>query len=124
MKSKYKLILLTAILCIAILIAFGQTNLDKTFVGYWTADDSKVRTVIFRDKDDVFQMVIWDSSDGEEVEVVKLQVTEKTIKTTEKVVSTNWVTYNTYSNVDENTLKCIVGGDASSGTVIYLKRFK
>ena len=124
MKKRLKLILLTAIFCVANSIAFGQTTLNKTFFGYWTTDGSKVRTVIFMDKDDVFQMVKWDSSDGEELEVVKLQVINNSIKTTVKVISTNWVTYNTYSIVNENTLKCVVGGDAASGTVIYLKRLK
>lgn len=123
MKRRFKLILVTAILCIASSFAFGQTNYDKSFIGYWTADSSTVRTVIFKDKDDVLQMVMWDGSDGEEVEVVKFEVTEKTIKTTEKVVSTNWTTYNTYSIINENTLKCIIGGDGN-GTEIYFKRLK
>ena len=123
MKSKFKLILVTAILCIASSFAFGQTNLSKTFIGYWTTDGSKARTVIFKDKDDVFQMVTWDSSDGEEMEILKIQVTNNTIKTTQKMVSTNHVIYCTYSSVDENTLKCTIGGDGN-GYIIYFKRLK
>lgn len=102
----------------------GQATVDKNFIGYWTTNGSQERTVIFKDKDDILQMVLWDSSSGEEVGVVKIQVLGDTIKTTEKVLSTNWVTYNTYSIIDENTLKCSVGGDAPSGTIIYLKRVK
>lgn len=123
MKSKFKILLVTAILCIASSLAFGQTNLNKTFIGYWTSDGTTTRHLFFLDKDDVFQMVSWDSSDGEELEVVKLQVINNSIKTTLKFVSTNWVTYNTYSIVDENTLKCLVGGDGN-GAIIYLKRLK
>lgn len=123
MKSKFKLILITAILCIASSFAFGQTDLNKNFIGYWTTDGSMTRTIIFKDKDNVLQMVMWDSSDGEEKEILKIQVANNTIKTTEKMVSTNHVTYNTYSIIDENTLKCSIGGDGN-GAIIYLKRLK
>lgn len=75
MKRRFKLILVTVILCITTSFAFGQTNFDKSFIGYWTTDGSKTRTVIFKDKNDVLQMVMWDSSDGEEVEIVKFDFT-------------------------------------------------
>jgi len=39
------------------------------------------------------------------------------------MASTNWVTNNNYSIVDENTLKCLLGGDGN-GAIIYLKRLK
>jgi hypothetical protein len=124
-KSKFKLILITAILCIASSFAFGQTDLNKTFIGYWTqsSSGSTVRCIIFKDKDDIHQMVLWDSSDGEELQVLKIQVETNTIKTTQKMISTNWVTYNTYSIVDANTLKCSIGGDGD-GVLIYFKRLK
>jgi hypothetical protein len=124
-KRKFKLIFLTVILCIASSFAIGQTNLNKTIIGYWTqsSSGSTVRCIIFKDKDDILQMVIWDSSDGEEKQVLKIQFENNTIKTTEKMISTNWVTYNTYSIVDENTLKCSIGGDGN-GSIIYYKRLK
>jgi hypothetical protein len=124
-KSKFKLILITAILCISSSFAFGQTDLNKTFIGYWTqsSSGSTVRCIIFKDKDDILQIVIWDSSDGEEKQVLKIQVETNTIKTTEKMISTNWVTYCTYSIVDENTLKCSIGGDGN-GSIIFFKRLK
>lgn len=124
MKIKFKLLLVTVILCISSL-TFGQTTLNKNFIGYWTqsSSGSSVRCIIFKDKDDILQMVIWDSSDGEEKQVLKIQVENNTIKTTEKMISTNWVTYNTYSIVDENILKCSIGGDGD-GAIIYYKRLK
>ena len=123
MKRKFKLLLVTTILCITSSLAFGQANLNKNFIGYWTTDGSTTRTIMFKDKDDMLQIVIWDSYNGEEMEIVKIQLVGNTIKTTEKYRKTNWVTYNTYSVVDENTLKCSIGGDGN-GSIIYLKRLK
>jgi hypothetical protein len=121
MKRKFKFILLTAILC----LSSCQTNLNKSFIGYWTQSSggSTVRCIIFKDKDNILQMVKWDNSDGEEKQVLKIQVENNTIKTTEKMISTNWVTYNTYSIVDENTIKCSIGGDGN-GFIIDYKRLK
>lgn len=68
----------------------------------------------------------WDTNNlypYEEVEILKIQEIGNTIKTTQKMVSTNWVTYNVYTIIDENKLKCVIGGDANN-TVIYLKRLK
>lgn len=123
MKGKIRHILVTTILCLASSIAFGQKEVKNTFIGYWTTDGSTTRIVLFKDKDGMLQMVEWDSSDGEEMEILKIQAVNNTIKTTEKMVSTNHVTYNTYSIVDENTLKRTIGGDGN-GTIIYLKRLK
>lgn len=126
MKGKIRLILVTAILCIASSLAFGQTKLNKTFIGYWTSDGTTTRHLFFLDKENTLQLVSWDTNKDypyEEQEILKIQVVNNTIKTTEKMVSTNWITYNTYSIVDENTLKCLVGGDGN-GAIIYLKRLK
>jgi hypothetical protein len=123
MKNKFKILLFTAILFVASSFAFGQSNLDKTFIGFWTTDGSTTRIVIFKDKDDVLQMVKWNSNDGEEKEVIKIQIVNNNIKTTEKMVSRNWVKYNTYSILDENTIKCKIDGDGN-GSIIYYKRLK
>ena len=106
-----------------LILVFSQTSGNlKSFIGYWTTNGSMTRTVIFVDKDNQYQMVIWDSSDGEDIKIVNIQVKGSTIKTTEKTNSTNWVTYNTYSIIDENKLKYKVEGDGN--TTIYLKRLK
>lgn len=123
MKSKIRLILVTAILCVASSFVFGQTEVKNTFIGYWTTDGAKTRIVFFKDKEGMLQMVEWDSSDGEEMEILKIQAVNNTITTTEKMVSTNHITYNTYSVVDDNTLKRTIGGDGN-GAIIYLKRLK
>lgn len=123
MGKSTKLLIVITILCITSSLAFGQANLNKNFIGYWTTDGSTTRTIFFEDKDDILQIVIWDSYNSEEMEIVKIQLVGNTIKTTEKYRSNNWVTYNTYSVVDENTLKCSIDGDGN-GSVIYLKRLK
>ena len=123
MKYKLKLLLTTLILCITSSVAFGQSNMDKTFIGYWSTDGSKTRIVIFKDKEDILQMVKWDSSDGEEKEILKIQYLNSAIETTEKMISTNWITYNIYSIENKNTLKCTIGGDGD-GAIIYYKRLK
>ena len=124
MKNQIKKILIVLLLITSPLTSvFSQTTENlKSFIGYWTTDGSMTRTVIFIDKDDQYQMVIWDSSDGEELQIVNIQLKGSTIKSTQKTPSTNWVTYNTYSIIDENNLKCKIEGDAN--TTIYLKRLK
>jgi len=124
MKTKIiTAVLIMFITAMSSITVFAENNLNKTFIGYWTTDGSKARTVIFKDKNDLVQMIEWDSSDGEEIEVRNINVVNDSIETTEVAKSTNWVTYNTYTIVNENTLKCVIGGDAN-GTVIYLKRIK
>jgi hypothetical protein len=123
MKRKIKILLVTVILFLTKSLVFGQVNLNKNFIGFWTTDGSFTRTIIFVDKDDMLQIVSWDSYEGEEMEIVKLQLVGNTIKTTEKYKKNNWVTYNTYSVVNENTLKRTIGGDGE-GSEIYLKRVK
>jgi len=126
MKSKLKNLLVTAILCLACSVAFGQTNLNKTFIGYWTSDGTTTRQLFFLDKENTIQLISYDTNKDypfEEKEILKIQVVNNAIKTTEKMVSTNWVTYNTYTVIDENTLKCSIGGDGNGG-IIFFKRLK
>ena len=125
MTQKIKLLfLITIIGLVTSSVAYGQSNFNEMFIGYWTIDDSTVKTVIFKDKNNHVQMVMWDSSDGEEMEIVQLQVVGDVIQTIEKMGSTNWITYNTYSIIDENTLKCVFDNDDESGIVIYFERLK
>lgn len=123
MKIKFKLLLVTTILCITSSLAFSQKYLNKNFIGYWTTDASRTRIIFFKDKDDVLQMVMWDSGDGEEIEVIKTQVVGNSIKATLRTPSTEWISYCTYTIVDKNNLKCAIGGD-NNNTIIYLKRLK
>jgi hypothetical protein len=103
-------------------VAFAQ-SLNKSFIGFWKADQSSVKTVFFNDKNDSIQMVTWDSSDGEEMEILELEIVGATIKTTERMPSTDWTIYNTYSVIDENTLQCILSRNDNE-TIIYLNRLK
>lgn len=125
MKKQFKLLILILLFCNLFSIdGLSQTtDSHNTFIGYWTTDGSTVRTVIFKDRYNSFQMVKWDSSNGEEKEVLKIDIVDQTIRTTEKMVSTNWVTYNIYSIVNENRIKVVIEGDAE-GTIIYLKRLR
>ena len=104
-------------------VTCGQSNINEIFVGYWIADESTVKTVIFKDRNDSIQMVMWDNHDGEEMEIIKIQMVDNTIQTTEKMASTNWITNNVYSIIDENTLKLVIENDDGEA-VIYLKRLK
>ncbi|MCG9910524.1 MAG: hypothetical protein MH137_04405 [Flavobacteriales bacterium] len=118
-----KLLLVTVILCITSLPAFSQKGLNKNFIGYWASDATSTRTVIFKDKEDILQMVKWDSSDGEEIEVNEMQVVGASIKTKETTRSTNWVIECTYTIVDKNKLKCVIVREDNT-TTIFLNRRK
>ena len=125
-KYKFKILLVVSILFVASSLAYGQTNINKTFIGFWTSDGTSLKFLFFLDKENTLQLVSWDTNKNypyEEKEILKIQALDNTIKTTEKMVSTNWVTYNTYSVENENTLKCSIGGNGN-GSIIYLKRLK
>jgi hypothetical protein len=121
------------LLCLTIFIStitsftsYGQTNINKTFIGYWSSDGSTTRHLFFLDKENLLQLVSWDTNKNyqyEEVEILKIKFVNNIIESTEKMVSTNWITYNTYSIIDGNNLKCVIGGDGKNAT-IYLKRLK
>ena len=131
MKRIFKPLLLVLFLssfCSNPLHAQAKTVSD-TFIGQWQMEDASVKIVIFKDRNDEFQMVAWDSSDGEEFVIERFVVEGNLIKTTEKMPSTNWITYNTYTIVDENKLKNVVnrdpnGDDDEEETVLYLTREK
>lgn len=95
----------------------------KNFIGYWTTDSSSVRTVIFKDKDDNFQMVIWDKNDCEMLEVSKIKFKDNELKATEKTKSTNWETHDTYTIKDKNTLNCAIEreGGVTNITLVRVK---
>ena len=118
-----KLLLVTVILCITSLPAFSQKGLNKNFIGYWASDATSTRTVIFKDKEDILQMVKWDSSDGEEIEVNEMKVIGESIKTVEWTKSTNWIIECTYTIVDKNKLKCVIVREDNT-TTIFLNRRK
>ena len=102
--------------------ADNMSKLDM-FIGQWETEDSFVKMVFFKDRNNQLQMVAWDTNDGEEMVIEKLEVDGDDIKTTEKMVSSDWTTYNTYIIVDENTIKNVVDGDAG-GVTIMLTRLK
>jgi len=62
MKSKFKILLVTAILCIANSLTFDQNNLNKTFIGYWTSDGTTKRQLFFLDNENTLQLVKWDTN--------------------------------------------------------------
>jgi NADH:ubiquinone oxidoreductase subunit len=125
MKTPNKLLLLIifTLSCFAINSVGQQTINPKYFVGYWVSAGTTARVVVFKDVNEHFQMVACDTTSGEEVHVTKIEQANDTIKTNEYYKSTDWTTYNTYTFIDENTLKDSLAG-AANGAVIYFKRLK
>lgn len=105
---------------------FSQDSVNKTFIGYWSSESSLTKMIFFLDKGNMLQLVSWDANTKypyEEFVVMSLEYENNVIKSTEKFVSTNWVTKNTFTIVDENKLKCVVGGDGKD-KVIFFDRIK
>jgi hypothetical protein len=122
-KSKSLLLTLLVLGCFT-LTGFGQKALDsKYFNGYWMSNGTSTRCVIFRDTNNYFQMAIWDTTDGTEVYVTKIETLYDVIKTSEFYKPNNWNTENTYTIVNENEIKDSIGG-AANGVIIYFKRIK
>ncbi len=104
--------------------SYAQTNtLNDTFIGQWQTEDASVSLVFFKDRNNELRMVAWDTSDVEEFIVEKIEVKGDVIETTEKMLSSNWTTYNMYSIINENKLENKIGGDGD-GVVIYFTRVK
>lgn len=121
---------LHALICVFIITyctteqSYAQTNtLNETFIGQWQAEEANVNLVFFKDRNNELKMVAWDTSDGEEFIVEKIEVRGDEIETTEKMLSSNWTTYNVYSIVNDNKLENKIGGDGD-GVVIYFTRVK
>ena len=91
-------------------------------VGYWSSDSTSARLVFFYDKSDTLRLVEWDDSDGEEMEILKFEVTTDQVKTTERMPSTDHVIHNTYILKDENTIENRLTGDDSS-TVTFKRLY-
>lgn len=117
---------LLVLLCTAgILIqASAQKNASNDFIGHWTDKDEKVSTdiVFWKDKYGNYQMVSWDKTDGEMLEVSNLNAKNKTLKVKTKTISTNWVIERTFVVIDENNLKETITG--ATDAVIYWKRLE
>ncbi|MBU0560304.1 MAG: hypothetical protein KJ799_14815 [Bacteroidetes bacterium] len=119
-----KILLLLTILVGSLTHLSAQSLSNIDFVGHWTANDERVSTeiVFWKDKLGDFQMVSWDKSDGEMLEISNLKVINNTLTVTTRNKSTNWVIYRTFILIDENNLKETIKGDTN--TKIYWKKLK
>ena len=104
MNNKTKILLLFIVILSCLKATAQNTDSLKYFIGYWVTDSSSEKIVIFKDQNNTLQMVSWDSSDGEEIDIEKLDFNNNTLTTTEKTKSTNWLTTNKYFIFNENTL--------------------
>lgn len=122
-KSIILFLLISTISCSS---KFSKSN-DKinathnTFTGSWESDDTTVEMTISKDNNGLFKIVAWDTSDGEEIEIIEIKMVNETIKTIEKMKSTNWVTTNIYSIVDDHTIENLILKDGNE-TIIYFQR--
>ena len=102
----------------------AQKNASNDFIGHWTSADDVVSTdiVFWKDKFGNFQMVSWDKTDGEMLEVSDLSAKNKTLMVTTKNISTNWIIQRTFVVVDENNLTETIKG--ATDTTLYWKKVK
>jgi hypothetical protein len=119
--KKYFSALLLSMAMVACVNKAAKQDTTAGFVGQWTSDSTNVQLVFFKDVNNKMQMVQWDN-EGEEIEIVSMEVSDSTIKTTERTRSTNHVIYNTYKLQNPTRLEDIIRGDAND--TIYYKRVK
>jgi hypothetical protein len=114
--------LIIIVICSWIQLSAQSSYEAADLVGQWTTEETTTEIVFWMDKHGSFQMVSWNKTNGDILEVENLKVygTTLTVKTTYK--PTNWAIQRTFTIVDENKLKETITGDTE--TILYWKRVK
>ena len=124
-KFKYSVLysIIGLIVLLAFLIKLSKNKVVKksdvnNFIGYWIQifednvegllEGTEVKFVIFNDKKGNLKMVSWSVASFEEFQILNIDLEYDSILTTEIFNSNNFITYNRYSILDENTIKCTI----------------
>jgi hypothetical protein len=98
----------------------AQTCNLKNVAGYWASNSTTVRLFFFFDESNELQLISWDSTSNEEMEISRFEIAADTVKTKEKFRSTDYVTLNSYYLIDSSTMVDVISGDGEE--TIYFKR--
>jgi hypothetical protein len=100
---------------------FSQEKINTNdLIGYWQPDQESAELFFWKDVNGNLQTQEISSSSGLPIDLITLKINNNSVFIRTIFIPNNWVTENTYTFIDKNTLKCIVTGNGN-GTIIYKK---
>ena len=103
------------------LSTFAQQKINvDDLVGYWKPDEELSELFFWKNAKGELQTQEVSSTSGRVIDLIELKINKDSIFIKTIFIPNNWVTENTYTFIDSNTLKRITTGDGQ-GTTIYTK---
>ena len=96
-----------------------KINTDD-LIGYWMPDEESTQLFFWKDVNGELQMQEISGTSGEPVDLLVLQVNSNSVYAKTTYPKSNWVTENTFTFIDKETLQCVTTG-TGTGTIIYRK---
>jgi hypothetical protein len=102
-------------------IIFGQQSINTDeLIGYWMPDEESTQLFFWKDVNGKLQMQEISGTNGEPLDLLDLRVNSNSVYAKTTYSKLNWVTENTFTLIDKETLQCLITG-AGTATIIYRK---
>ena len=89
-------------------------------IGYWMPDEESTQLFFWKDVNGKLQMQEISGTNGEPLDLLDLRINSNSVYAKTTYSKLNWVTENTFTLIDKETLECVFTG-ADTGTIIYRK---
>ena len=119
MKNRIKIILLLVALNFTNTYSQEKFNTDE-LIGYWMPDEESTQLFFWKDVNGKLQMQEISGTNGEPIDLLDLRVNRNSVYAKTTYSKLNWVTENTFTLIDKETLQCVTTG-VGTGTIIYRK---
>ena len=96
-----------------------KINTDD-LIGYWMPDEESTQLFFWKDVNGELQMQEISGTNGEPIDLLVLRINSNSVYAKTNYSKSNWVTENTFTFIDKETLQCVTTG-AGTGTIIYRK---
>lgn len=101
--------------------AYSQEKINTDdLIGYWMPDEESTQLFFWKDVNGELQMQEISGTSGEPLDLLVLQVNSNSVYAKTTYPKLNWVTENTFTFIDKETLQCVTTGKGT-GTIIYRK---
>ena len=101
--------------------AYSQEKIiTDDLIGYWMPDEESTQLFFWKDVNGELQMQEISGTNGEPIDLLVLRINSNSVYAKTNYSKSNWVTENTFTFIDKETLQCVTTG-AGTGTIIYRK---
>ena len=101
--------------------AYSQEKIiTDDLIGYWMPDEESTQLFFWKDVNGELQMQEISGTNGEPIDLLVLRINSNSVYAKTTYSKSNWVTENTFTLIDKETLQCDTIG-AGTGTIIYRK---